>query len=70
MPISIGPLQIKNRVMQLPTRIRLERDNRITEEFIAFYEERAKGGVGSMILPISWSEPPTRHGTYGPMALS
>ena len=48
-PMTIGPLQVKNRVMQLATTNNLDDHGRISAAQIAFYEERAKDGVGIIV---------------------
>lgn len=50
--INIGSLNIKNRIVMPPmvTFDYLEEDGLVTEEHIKHYEERAKGGVGLIIV--------------------
>lgn len=45
-PIQLGPIRVKNRLAFLPMTTGLVDDYHITDEFIDFYEQRAKGGVG------------------------
>lgn len=49
-PVQIGGLTAKNRIMQLSTRTNLSRGTTVTDEFIAFYTERAKGGAGAIVV--------------------
>ena len=48
-PLTIGSLQLGNRVMQLATTNNLDDHGRIGADQIAFYVERAKGGVGVIV---------------------
>lgn len=48
-PVRLGRLTAKNRVMQLATTNNLSERGRVGDRLIAFYEERAKGGVGSIV---------------------
>ena len=48
-PLTIGPLQLSNRVMQLATTTNLDDHGRVEADQIAFYVERAKGGVGIIV---------------------
>jgi len=48
-PISIGPMQLRNRIVMLPMHLRLDPT---TEQGKAFYVARAKGGVAAIV---SWA---------------
>lgn len=48
-PLTVGPLRLRNRVMQLATTNNLDDHGRIGADQIAFYVERAKGGVGIIV---------------------
>ncbi|MBI2468624.1 MAG: FAD-dependent oxidoreductase [Candidatus Rokubacteria bacterium] len=48
-PVRLGRVTAKNRVMQLATTNNLSDRGRVGDRLIAFYEERAKGGVGSIV---------------------
>jgi 2,4-dienoyl-CoA reductase-like NADH-dependent reductase (Old Yellow Enzyme family)/thioredoxin reductase len=50
-PINIGKLEVKNRIVMpaMATGFASE-DGQVTERMISYYEERAKGGVGLIIL--------------------
>jgi 2,4-dienoyl-CoA reductase-like NADH-dependent reductase (Old Yellow Enzyme family) len=48
-PLTIGPLRLVNRVMQLATTNNLDDHGRVGADLIAFYVERAKGGVGIIV---------------------
>lgn len=47
--VRLGRVPLKNRVMQLATTNNLSDRGRVGDRLIAFYEERAKGGVGSIV---------------------
>ncbi|MEO0272092.1 MAG: FAD-dependent oxidoreductase [candidate division WOR-3 bacterium] len=49
-PISIGSLIIKNRLCFLAHRTNLAKDSKISEEMLSYYEQRAKGGCGLIIV--------------------
>lgn len=46
-PVRIGPLEMPNRLMMAPMGTCLEREGRVTDETIAYYRRRARGGVGA-----------------------
>ena len=47
---KIGSLEVKNKVVMPAIGIGLSRGTFVTDETIAYYEERAKGGVGLIII--------------------
>ena len=47
-PLDLGPVRLKNRVMQLPTSANFG-EHGVGPRLRAFLEERAKGGVGSIV---------------------
>ena len=50
-PITVGPLELKNRIMFPPlTTGYEERDGSIGERSLAFYERLARGGVGYIVI--------------------
>ncbi len=49
-PCNIGKVSLKNRLVMAPMSTNFARDGHITDEMIAYYEERAKGGVGLVII--------------------
>lgn len=61
-PITISGIGIKNRIQLSPLGLGYADDNRTTDRFVRFFEERAKGGVGL----ISWAlwPYPTEHGYF------
>jgi 2,4-dienoyl-CoA reductase-like NADH-dependent reductase (Old Yellow Enzyme family)/thioredoxin reductase len=53
-PVQIGNLEIPNRIVMLPMTTGFsEADETVGDRFIHFYAERAKGGVGLIIIPFS-----------------
>ncbi len=48
-PVKLGSVTAKNRIMQLATTNNLAEQGEVGDRLIAFYEERAKGGVGSIV---------------------
>jgi 2,4-dienoyl-CoA reductase-like NADH-dependent reductase (Old Yellow Enzyme family) len=48
-PVTIGSLRLKNRVMQLATTNNLDDHGQVGAAQIAFYEERARDGVGIIV---------------------
>jgi 2,4-dienoyl-CoA reductase-like NADH-dependent reductase (Old Yellow Enzyme family)/thioredoxin reductase len=49
-PGRIGSLEIKNRMIMAPMSTRLAEDGCVTERMLAYYGERAKGGVGAIVV--------------------
>jgi 2,4-dienoyl-CoA reductase-like NADH-dependent reductase (Old Yellow Enzyme family)/thioredoxin reductase len=53
-PIKVGKEELRNRIVMLPlTTGYNERDNTVGDRIINFYAERAKGGVGLIIVPFT-----------------
>jgi NAD(H)-dependent 7beta-hydroxy-3-oxo-delta4-cholenoic acid oxidoreductase len=51
-PISIGSMGLKNRIVMAPMNSRLgNEDGTVSQRLIDYYEARAKGGAGLIILP-------------------
>lgn len=49
-PINIGGMSLKNRLVMAPMTLNLCKDGFVTERMINFFKERAKGGVGLIIV--------------------
>lgn len=67
-PVRIGAMEIRNRIVMLPlTTGFCENDETVGNRFINFYAERAKGGVGLIIVPFSPvpAGSPMEPGLYG-----
>lgn len=48
-PIELGGVPVRNRIALLPMGLKFTNEGRITEDDIAFYEARARSGVGLII---------------------
>ncbi|WP_422368613.1 FAD-dependent oxidoreductase [Pelagibius sp.] len=61
-PIEIRGVRIRNRIVMpaMTTRLATE-DGRVTDELSAYYEARARGGVGLITLELSSPHPSGRH---------
>ncbi|HWH19837.1 MAG TPA: FAD-dependent oxidoreductase [Solirubrobacterales bacterium] len=49
-PQQLGSLQLPNRIVMAPMGTSLDRDGQITDEAIAYYVRRARGGVGTITV--------------------
>lgn len=49
-PIKIGTMELKNRVAMPAMHLGYTRDGHVTDELVAFYRERARGGVGLIFV--------------------
>ena len=56
-PIQIGKTTVKNRIFMPPISTNLSKKGYITEDLIANYETRAKGGVGLIVTEVVTVEP-------------
>ncbi|MBA7652839.1 hypothetical protein ES703_60678 [subsurface metagenome] len=54
-PITIGDVEISNRIMMAPMNTRFGYDGYVTDQLVDYYVERAKGGAGFILLLISTS---------------
>lgn len=69
-PIKVGEMTVKNRIFMPPVSTHLADENgRVTEELLAYYEKRAKGGVGLITVPSVLIEKLSRYGTYRNLGL-
>lgn len=58
-PARIGALDLKNRVVMLPMGTRCaDAEGFVTDRMLDYYEERAKGGVGLIVVEISCVDAP------------
>jgi 2,4-dienoyl-CoA reductase-like NADH-dependent reductase (Old Yellow Enzyme family) len=65
-PAFLGPLEVRNRLIMAPMGTRLANENGgISPWQIDYYAERAKGGVGAIIVEITGVDSP--HGPPMPM---
>ncbi|MDR2771280.1 MAG: NAD(P)/FAD-dependent oxidoreductase [Clostridiales Family XIII bacterium] len=64
-PIVIGKLGVKNRIFMAPMSTHLsDEKGRVTEEMIAYYEARAKGGAGFITVAGVLVDKLSRYGTF------
>ena len=49
-PYKIGSMEIKSRLVMAPMSCDLCQDGFVTERMVRFYEERAKGGEGLIVI--------------------
>lgn len=50
-PVKVGTMSLRNRIVMAPMETRLSRpDGSVTQKMIDYYAERAKGGVGAVIV--------------------
>lgn len=61
-PLRIGPVELRNRVVMAPMTTRLGTAyGYVTEELIAYYEARARGGVGLVTIELASPHPSGAH---------
>jgi dimethylglycine catabolism A len=61
-PISLRGIEIRNRILMAPMTTRLGGSNgEVTDEMIEYYVERARGGVGMIIVELGSPHPSGRH---------
>ena len=61
-PGQIGPLHVPNRMIMAPlTTRKADRDGFVTDETIAYYRARARGGVGLITVEMASPEKAGRH---------
>lgn len=57
-PIRIGTLEVKNRLVFAPVSTELgSPDGKVTPQMLEYYEERARGGVGLVIVEAAFPDP-------------
>lgn len=49
-PLVLGPVELRNRIVSTAHQTTLVHDNRPTDDFVAYHEARARGGVGLIVL--------------------
>src|SRR3954462_11454266 len=49
-PVKVGPLELRNRLVMAPMGTCLDESGHITDGAIAYYERRARGGVGTITV--------------------
>lgn len=69
-PITIGNMTVKNRIFQSAVGTHLATENyEVTKEHLAYFEERAKGGVGLITTECIVMQPDTRYTTMHGLGL-
>ncbi len=69
-PIKVGGMTVKNRIFMPPVSTHLaDEQGKVTDELLAYYSERAKGGVGLITVPSVLIEKLSRYGTYRNLCL-
>ena len=67
-PISLGPIELRNRVVSTSHQTGLVHDYLPTADLVAYHEARARGGVGAIFLEATAMHPTgllTAHGRKG-----
>ncbi len=49
-PLALGPVELRNRIVSTAHQTTLVHDHQPTDEFVAYHEARARGGVGLIVL--------------------
>jgi 2,4-dienoyl-CoA reductase-like NADH-dependent reductase (Old Yellow Enzyme family) len=49
-PLSVGPVELKNRIVSTAHQTTLVHDHLPTDDFVAYHEVRARGGVGLIVM--------------------
>ena len=68
-PITIGDVELSNRIMMAPMTTGFARDAMVTDQMIDYYVERAKGGASLIMVEMAIVDYPVGS-TIGPMLLS
>src|ERR1700674_5373008 len=56
-PISLGPIELRNRVVSTSHQTGLVHDHLPTSDLVAYHEARARGGVGAIFLEATAMHP-------------
>lgn len=59
--ISIGSMELPNRIVMAPMGLNYTRDGSVTEQLKGFYAERARGGVALIVVGGSYIDPLAKH---------
>src|SRR5213592_1858763 len=49
-PLALGPVELENRIVSTAHQTTLVRDHLPSDDFVAYHEARARGGVGLIVL--------------------
>ncbi len=56
-PLALGPVQVRNRVVSTSHQTSLVHDHLPTDDLIAYHEARARGGVGTIFIEATATDP-------------
>jgi 2,4-dienoyl-CoA reductase-like NADH-dependent reductase (Old Yellow Enzyme family) len=56
-PLALGPVQLRNRVVSTSHQTSLVHDHLPTEDLVAYHEARAQGGVGTIFIEATATDP-------------
>jgi 2,4-dienoyl-CoA reductase-like NADH-dependent reductase (Old Yellow Enzyme family)/thioredoxin reductase len=56
-PLQIGPVELRNRIVSTAHQTTLVHDHLPTDDFLAYHEARARGGVGLIVLEATAVDP-------------
>jgi 2,4-dienoyl-CoA reductase-like NADH-dependent reductase (Old Yellow Enzyme family)/thioredoxin reductase len=56
-PLEIGPVELRNRIVSTAHQTTLVHDHLPTDDFLAYHEARARGGVGLIVLEATAVDP-------------
>ena len=69
-PITIGSMTVKNRIFQSAVGTHLATENyEVTDRHLAYFEKRARGGVGLITTECIVMQPDTRYTTFHGLGL-
>jgi len=63
-PVKIGNLELKNRVVMPPMTTNFAKDGKVTDSTVDYYTERARGGVGLIVIEDAIVDSPVGNHTY------
>ncbi|MCS7008198.1 MAG: hypothetical protein NZL88_11655, partial [Gaiellaceae bacterium] len=49
-PLAVGPIELRNRIVSTAHQTTLVHEHLPTDDFVAYHEARARGGVGLIVL--------------------
>ncbi len=67
-PLNIGPVRIKNRIVSTGHDTTLPAHGAINDDYLAYQEARARGGVGLIVLQVSAVHDSARYSSHVLMA--
>jgi len=56
-PLALGPVELRNRIVSTAHQTTLVHDHLPTNDFVAYHEARARGGVGLIVLEATAVDP-------------